>query len=84
LPRSDSPASAAAPALSAPMPGRILAHLVTVDASVEPGTPLLIMEAMKMEHVLRAPARGTVRAFLAAVGEQVIEGATLIEFERQS
>jgi 3-methylcrotonyl-CoA carboxylase alpha subunit len=75
---------AAAAALSAPMPGRILAHLSAIGAPVEKGTALLIMEAMKMEHVLRAPAAGSVRAFLAAVGEQVAEGARLIEFEQRS
>jgi 3-methylcrotonyl-CoA carboxylase alpha subunit len=38
------------------------------------------MEAMKMEHTLRAPAHGTVSALLAAVGEQVSEGILLAEF----
>jgi 3-methylcrotonyl-CoA carboxylase alpha subunit len=45
---------------------------------------LLIMEAMKMEHALCAPAPGAVRRFLAEVGEQVPEGARLIEFEPQA
>jgi 3-methylcrotonyl-CoA carboxylase alpha subunit len=75
---------AAAAALCAPMPGRILAHLSAIGAPVDKGAALLIMEAMKMEHVLRAPAAGSVRAFLAAVGEQVAEGAKLIEFEQRS
>jgi 3-methylcrotonyl-CoA carboxylase alpha subunit len=75
--------AAASPALNAPMPGRIVAHLVSVDERVEQGTVLLIMEAMKMEHALCAPAPGAVRRFLAAVGEQVPEGARLIEFEPQ-
>jgi 3-methylcrotonyl-CoA carboxylase alpha subunit len=70
--------------LAAPMPGRIIAQLVRVGESVEPGTPLLIMEAMKMEHTLCAPARGTVRSYRAAVGTQVHEGAQLVEFEPQS
>jgi len=39
------------------------------------------MEAMKMEHTLRAPAAGRVKGFLCAVGEQVKEGAELVEFE---
>jgi len=77
-------AGAASPALNAPMPGRIVAHLVSVDERVERGTPLLIMEAMKMEHALCAPAPGAVRRFLAAAGEQVPEGARLIEFEPQA
>jgi 3-methylcrotonyl-CoA carboxylase alpha subunit len=77
-------APGAASALCAPMPGRILEHVVAIGAPLEQGAPLLIMEAMKMEHVLHAPASGTVRAFLAAVGEQVMEGARLVEFERQA
>ncbi len=68
-------------ALCAPMPGRIIAHLVPIGQRVEAGDSLLVMEAMKMEHALSAPARGVVRAFLAEVGEQVTEGSTLIDFE---
>jgi 3-methylcrotonyl-CoA carboxylase alpha subunit len=76
--------AAAAPALNAPMPGRIIAQLVQAGERVEQGAPLLIMEAMKMEHALCAPAPGAVRRFLAEVGEQVPEGARLIEFEPQA
>jgi 3-methylcrotonyl-CoA carboxylase alpha subunit len=67
--------------LAAPMPGRIIAHLVTAGAEVAKGAPLLIMEAMKMEHTICAPANGTLRSYLAAVGEQVKEGAELFDFE---
>jgi 3-methylcrotonyl-CoA carboxylase alpha subunit len=67
--------------LGAPMPGRIIAHLATAGAEVAKGAPLLIMEAMKMEHTICAPASGTVRAYLAAVGQQVKEGSQLIDFE---
>jgi 3-methylcrotonyl-CoA carboxylase alpha subunit len=72
---------AANASLAAPMPGRVIMHLVTVGDRVERGAPLLIMEAMKMEHTLCAPSRGSVRAYLAAVGEQVKEGRELIDFE---
>jgi 3-methylcrotonyl-CoA carboxylase alpha subunit len=72
-----------APALNAPMPGRIVAHLAQAGERVEQGAALLIMEAMKMEHALCAPAPGAVRRFLAEVGEQVPEGTRLIEFEPQ-
>ncbi|MFN7477955.1 MAG: acetyl-CoA carboxylase biotin carboxyl carrier protein subunit, partial [Burkholderiales bacterium] len=41
---------------------------------------LLVMEAMKMEHTLLAPAAGAVEAFLFAPGDQVSEGATLLQF----
>jgi 3-methylcrotonyl-CoA carboxylase alpha subunit len=67
--------------LAAPMPGRIIAHLASAGAEVVKGAPLLIMEAMKMEHTICAPANGTVRSYLAAVGQQVKEGSELIDFE---
>jgi 3-methylcrotonyl-CoA carboxylase alpha subunit len=47
---------------------------------VEKGAPLLILEAMKMEHTITAPSAGTVQAFRFAVGEQVGDGAELVEF----
>jgi 3-methylcrotonyl-CoA carboxylase alpha subunit len=69
--------------LAAPMPGRIIAHVAAAGSTVVKGAPLLIMEAMKMEHTICAPANGTVRGYLAAVGQQVREGAELIDFEAQ-
>jgi 3-methylcrotonyl-CoA carboxylase alpha subunit len=68
--------------LAAPMPGKIIAVLVEAGARVEKGAPLLILEAMKMEHTIKAPAGGTVRELLYRVGEQVEEGAELLAFER--
>ena len=67
--------------LTAPMPGKIVALLVAAGAQVEQGTPLLIMEAMKMEHTINAPAKGTVAELLYAVGDQVAEGAQLLSFQ---
>ncbi|HTO47135.1 MAG TPA: acetyl/propionyl/methylcrotonyl-CoA carboxylase subunit alpha [Burkholderiales bacterium] len=67
--------------LAAPMPGKVIAVLVAAGASVERGAPLVIMEAMKMEHTITAPAAGTVKEVLYAVGEQVAEGAELIRFD---
>jgi 3-methylcrotonyl-CoA carboxylase alpha subunit len=67
--------------LAAPLPGRIAAVLVEAGAKVEPGTPLLVLEAMKMEHTISAPARGTVTAVRCRAGDQVVEGAELIEIE---
>jgi 3-methylcrotonyl-CoA carboxylase alpha subunit len=47
---------------------------------VAKGTPLLVMEAMKMEHTIVAPDDGTVEAVLYGAGEQVAEGAALVTF----
>ena len=66
--------------LTAPMPGRIIA-LLAEPGKVEKGAPLLIMEAMKMEHTIRAPAAGLFKGFRYAVGDQVGEGADLVDFE---
>jgi len=67
--------------LTAPMPGKVIAHLVTPGARVEKGAPLVVLEAMKMEHTLAAPVAGIVKAYRYAVGEQVADGAELLEFE---
>ncbi|MFN4064171.1 MAG: biotin/lipoyl-containing protein, partial [Parazoarcus communis] len=67
--------------LLAPMPGKVIALVAAVGAKVEKGAPLLILEAMKMEHTINAPAAGTVKAFCFAVGDQVGDGAELVEFE---
>jgi 3-methylcrotonyl-CoA carboxylase alpha subunit len=67
--------------LAAPMPGRVIAQLVAAGTKVVKGAPLLILEAMKMEHTICAPANGTVRGYRAAAGEQVEEGRDLIDFE---
>ncbi len=68
--------------LTAPMPGKVIAVLVDAGAKVERGVPLLIMEAMKMEHTIMAPAAGAVREILYGVGDQVAEGAELIRVRR--
>ncbi|HVL75926.1 MAG TPA: biotin/lipoyl-containing protein, partial [Noviherbaspirillum sp.] len=67
--------------LTAPMPGKIVALLVEKGKTVEKGAPLLIMEAMKMEHTIAAPANGTVEELLYGVGDQVAEGAQLLAFK---
>ncbi|MFH1988015.1 MAG: acetyl/propionyl/methylcrotonyl-CoA carboxylase subunit alpha [Pseudomonadota bacterium] len=67
--------------LTAPMPGKVVALLAQPGQKVEKGAPLLILEAMKMEHTITAPAAGTVKTFCYAAGEQVADGAELVEFE---
>lgn len=67
--------------LIAPMNGTIVRLLAQVGECVEEQDPLLVLEAMKMEHTLRAPCPGRVIAFRCAPGDLVAGGATLVEFE---
>ncbi|MBC3832172.1 acetyl/propionyl/methylcrotonyl-CoA carboxylase subunit alpha [Undibacterium amnicola] len=68
--------------LTAPMPGKIVAVLVKNGQEVKKGEALLIMEAMKMEHTISAPHDGVVEEVLYAVGDQVTEGAPLLNFKQ--
>ena len=67
--------------LTAPMNGSIVRILVAPGQQVEPGTPLMVLEAMKMEHSIRADRAGTVRQLLYAEGDMVSEGSLLLELE---
>jgi 3-methylcrotonyl-CoA carboxylase alpha subunit len=71
----------AAGRLTAPMPGRVTQLMVGVGDKVKRGEPLMIIEAMKMEHTVAAPANGTVAAVRFAVGDLVQEGAELISLD---
>jgi 3-methylcrotonyl-CoA carboxylase alpha subunit len=64
--------------LTSPLPGRVIRLLVEAGSKVRRGEPLLIIEAMKMEHTIAAPADGVVAAVGCAVGDLVEEGAELI------
>ena len=64
--------------LTAPMPGKILAIHAQYGQSVTKGMPLLVMEAMKMEHTITAPIDGVIEAIHFVEGEQVTEGAQLL------
>jgi len=67
--------------LRAPMPGRVIALVAAAGAAVEKGAPLLVLEAMKMEHTVVAPRAGVVKAFRVAAGDQVADGVELVDFE---
>ena len=67
--------------LIAPMPGLVVRVSVQIGDAVQAGQGLVVMEAMKMENELRAPAAGRVKAILASPGTAVEKGATLIELE---
>ncbi|MVW75845.1 acetyl/propionyl/methylcrotonyl-CoA carboxylase subunit alpha [Pseudomonas xionganensis] len=70
--------------LTAPMNGSIVRVLVEAGQQVEAGTALVVLEAMKMEHSIRAPHAGTVKALYCSEGEMVSEGAVLVELEEAS
>jgi 3-methylcrotonyl-CoA carboxylase alpha subunit len=65
--------------LTAPMPGKVVSFNVKAGDKVTKGQPLAVMEAMKMEHTIAAPADGTVAEVLYAPGDQVAEGAELLK-----
>jgi 3-methylcrotonyl-CoA carboxylase alpha subunit len=67
--------------LAAPMPGKVIAVMVKPGERVTKGAPLLILEAMKMEHTIFAPGDGEVKEIHYAAGEQVAEGAELLRLE---
>ncbi len=73
--------AAGASGCTAPMAGKVVKVSVEAGAKVVKGQPLVIMEAMKMEHVLRAPADGIVKNVLFAAGDFVDGGKTVVTFE---
>lgn len=73
-------ATAGGAAVTAPMPGKIVKVAVKEGDAVEERALLLVLEAMKMEHRIEAPAAATVRAVNVKEGETVTPGKTLVEF----
>jgi biotin carboxyl carrier protein len=67
--------------LKSPMPGRIVGIDVKVGDAVEVGNPLLTLEAMKMENVLKSEGVGIVKSIEIQAGDVVDKGAVLICFE---
>jgi propionyl-CoA carboxylase alpha chain len=67
--------------LLAPMPGLLTKLDVTVGDKVEPGQPVAVMEAMKMENILRAPKAATVKATPAKAGDSLAVDQVIVEFE---
>lgn len=64
--------------LTAPMPATVVAILKKRDDVIKKGDPLLILEAMKMEHTIHAPKDGILAEFFYDIGQQVNEGAELL------
>ncbi len=67
--------------LTAPMPGVITILSAAPGDAIEAGKPLLVMEAMKMEHAVKAPFDGVIKAYKFKPGDQVKDGDLLVEFE---
>ena len=69
--------------LTAPMPGKVLSFAVQAGDKVSRGQALAVMEAMKMEHTIAAPADGVVAEILYAPGDQVQEGAEMLRLQAE-
>jgi biotin carboxyl carrier protein len=67
--------------LTAPMPGRVVKIAVKKGQSVTQNQPLVVLEAMKMEHVVESPHAGVVTDLCVQVGQQVASGARLLTVE---
>ena len=63
------------------MPATVVRVQVKPGDRVDAGATLLVLEAMKMEHTITAPASGRVKHVRYAVGEQVAQGVELVDFE---
>jgi biotin carboxyl carrier protein len=69
-------------ALTAPMPGRILRVAVAEGATVQRGQDIAVLEAMKMENVIRAPRDGRIAAVCVQVGQQVAHGEAVVRYAK--
>ena len=67
--------------VSAPMPGQIIALFAKLGETLRRDQPILVLEAMKMEHTIVAPIDGTLKRLGAAVGDRVVEGVELFHIE---
>jgi len=65
--------------MKSPMPGKILKILVKEGDSIQVGTPLLVMEAMKMEHTIKASKAGIIDKIFYLEGEQIAGGVELVK-----
>ncbi len=69
--------------ITAPMPGKIVQIMVGAGETVRQGQPLAVLEAMKMEHTLKASADARVESIEVTAGEQVGEGAVIVRFAKE-
>jgi 3-methylcrotonyl-CoA carboxylase alpha subunit len=68
----------------APLPGTVVALLAEIGAKLEKGAPILTLEVMKMEQILRAPFAGVLKVIKCKVGDIVQEGVELAEIEPEA
>ena len=77
-------AAIASDRVATPMPGKIIQILVKAGDRVRKGQPLAVLEAMKMEHTLSAPADATVEEVQVAAGDQVADGTVVVRFAKEA
>jgi acetyl-CoA carboxylase biotin carboxylase subunit len=77
-------AGVASDRVATPMPGKIIQILVAPGDRVKKGQPLAVLEAMKMEHTLSAPADSTVESVDVAAGDQVNDGTVVVRFAKEA
>jgi acetyl/propionyl-CoA carboxylase alpha subunit len=80
--RSADEATAGDGAILSPMPGKIVSVAAKAGAKLKKGDPILVLEAMKMEHTLTAPFDGKLAELNAKAGAQVSEGVLLAKLEK--
>ena len=70
--------------LTSPMPGQVLRVMAEAGQAVKAGQTLMLLEAMKMEHAIKAPRDGVIKRICFNAGDMVTQGAELIELESES
>ena len=70
--------------ITSPMPATIVAVFKNDGDNISQGEPLMVLEAMKMEHTIYAPFNGTIKQFFYQLGQQVQEGQELLELTEHS
>ena len=69
--------------MTAPMPATVVAILKNKGDNIKAGEPLIVLEAMKMEHTIHAPKDGVLTEIFYEIGSQVSEGAELVALEAE-